>query len=175
MEIPIYLKKSGHLGYYFMTPDGNKLTGMKQMLQFLKENDFAIDDINKVHILVGSVRNKKKTVRKYNWLANDHIPEGWKYRSVRLRTGHSRMFFMKPDGSKLRGRIQLLEFLKGNDFNNDVISKAKMLFQKGLKEGRKVKKPEKPKNWQEDDSVPTGWKYRTVSNGHGGTRRYQEI
>ena len=29
-------KKSGHSGYYFMTPDGNKLTGMKQMLQFLK-------------------------------------------------------------------------------------------------------------------------------------------
>ena len=166
-------KKSGHLGYYFMTPDGNKLTGMKQMLQFLKENKFANDDINKVNALVGSVENKKrkKHVRKYNWLANDNIPGGWKYRSVRLKTGHSRMFFMKPDGSKLRGRIQLLEFLKGNDFNNDVISKAKMLFQKGLKEGRKVKKPEKPKNWQEDDSVPTGWKYRTVSNGHGGTRR----
>ena len=99
----------------------------------------------------------------YDWISNDpNLPSGWKYRYVKLKSGHSRLFFITPGGLKLTGEKQLLEFFKENNFTKDDISNAKSLFKKVVK-----KKWKKTYDWQLDETVPEGWKYRTVNAGHG--------
>ena len=99
--------------------------------------------------------NRSALAEKYEWKeSGGNIPDGWKYRVVKISSSLQRVFFITSDGTSLVGKVQAMDFLQNNDYSDEKIKAfAKdAIFMNGCKE---------------DPNLPEGWKYKKVKHSSG--------
>ena len=79
---------------------------------------------------------------------------------VNAKNGKKVMFFQTGEGTNLSGRVQAIDFMQKNNYPEEEIDD----FQKVINLKRYKSKDH---SWQTDDTVPEGWKYRTVTRKTG--------
>ena len=139
-------RKEAH--YNYLSADFQYHRSTKAALAHMKSIGFSEDDCQR---LISKTHDEGRKLRpdKYDWIEGDEsVPEGWKLRIVKCSNGLEREFFLAPDGSSFSGRKQALDHMnKEGGYSVDDVRK--------MESGCKVK-------WYDDDeSLPPGWKTRT--------------
>ena len=91
--------KTGKKILFHETPEGMNLAGRIQAIKYMKSKNYEQGDLQKI---------EANACTSSSDLYDPNLPSGWKYRYVKLKSGHSRMFFITLDRTKLTGEKQLL-------------------------------------------------------------------
>ena len=138
----------------FLHPDGKTVMFRKEVIQYMKENNYADEDVDKF------ILKKKKTDDFLDeWIEDqDQLPPGWKYRTTFGLDGKPYFYYQTPDGQNLQGKGQAEKYMKSNNYSEEDVKKLQI-------------KRKESCTWTENDaSIPEGWKYRVKQVDDG--RKY---
>ena len=140
---------------FYLAPTGEQFPVRRLALKFMVENYYPVEDLEKTRISLGEE----------GWKESPLLPEGWRFRKKEHRSGPNRgsMDFLTKEGVHFKSFKTTREYAKANCSQTDVAK----LDEFAVEESRKVRLTEVGYNWEEDESLPEGWKLRHIKGPKG--------
>ena len=130
---------------FFLGPDGRSFPCRKAALQHMIGEHFPSQEIEEM----------RQCLKHEGWEGHKNLPEGWKMRSKGRHKISESGTFLSPEGVELKSSVKALEHMKSNSYSEEDIKGLKMLLGEFSVKGRMANY-----EWEEDDTVPHGWKSR---------------
>ena len=140
---------------FYLAPTGEQFPVRRLALKFMVENYYPVEDLEKTRISLGEE----------GWKESPLLPEGWRFRKKEHRSGPNRgsMDFLTKEGVHFKSFKTTREYAEANCSQTDVAK----LDEFAVEESRKNRLTEVGYNWEEDESLPEGWKLRHIKGPKG--------
>ena len=83
---------SGKKMTMYLPPTSIDFLSRRRALEFLGENPSSKSDVLKVKNFENKLKQSKKKLVEHNWSEDKALPEGWKYRIVKMKSGNQMVF-----------------------------------------------------------------------------------
>ena len=153
-ELPQGWKKRERKGksnrFSYLSPQGDSFKSLKDALKHLLETKSNKKTVEKL----------KPKLRQEGFKASGLLPKGWMVRQspYKYQVG---LEFLTSELHSLKCLDQALEWLKMSNCTKEDDLKNLRKFVRKVSEGIAIRKH----SWEQDDSLPEGWKVRTVGLG----------
>jgi len=142
---------------FFLSPAGKQFPCRKAALQFMISENYSEDQVVEMRQLL-----------KYeSWEESKYLPENWLYR-INMKTGSNgshAVVFLTSEGKEMKSYSTAIEFVLSDyqNYSDEDVENLKL-----LREQHSTLKRTSNDRWEENDTVPEGWKVR-ISEGKANT------
>ena len=136
---------------FFLAPTNEQFPVRRLVLKFMVEKGYPKHQVELT----------RKSLAEDGWRESPLLPDGWRFRANQ-KTSYTKVFLTK-EGAYFKSMKTAREFAETNCTQAEVT----MLDEFAIEESRKGRMDEKGYNWEEDESLPKGWKLRHVEGPKG--------
>ena len=139
---------NGHfdVNYYYLSNDGIMFHSTKAVISYMrKSDDYTEDDVSKIKQRL-EIETRKNRPQKYNWLDDERLPEGWKYRTI-TKAGIRTDYVITENNYQFQSRRAAIEYVIKENYDPQVIYKMWNTLD--------------VEGWVTEDRLPKGWRVRS--------------
>ena len=136
---------------FYLAPTNEQFPVRRLALKFMVEKGYPEEDLEKT----------RSSLVEEGWRKSPLLPEGWRFRLTEHKPG-SKVFLTK-EGMFFKSFKTIREYASANCTPAEVIK----LDEFAIEESRKSRLSEVSYNWEEDESLPEGWKLRRIQGPKG--------
>ena len=134
---------------HFMSPSGDYFKGRLSLIKYMKDKNIDIKSFTDMKEILVPHKNSKKIknaigevpvpeesetedpgAKKFGWFRfKEEVLSGWKYRIDKAETPGPGCY-KSPSGDTVRGRLNVLKYMKENNFEEDAVLAMKKRFRK---------------------------------------------
>ena len=135
------------VNYYYLSKEGIMFHSTKAVINYMKNNQtYSDEDINKIKMRL-EIETRKNRPQKYDWLEDDNLPAGWKYRTI-VKAGIRTDYVITETGAQFQSRRAAIENMIKENFDAHTIYKMWSTLD--------------AEGWVIDnDRLPKGWRVRS--------------
>ena len=133
---------------FFLSPEGKQFPCRKAALQFMIKESYSEDQVAEM----------RKLLKYEGWEESKYLPEKWHLRQTIKNATSKSIVFLTPLGSEFKSYSTAIEFLLTNSkYSEEDVENIKMLREQHCTIRRTAND-----NWEENETVPEGWKVRVA-------------
>jgi len=135
------------VNYYYLSSDGTMFHSTRAVITYMKRRqDYTDKDIEKIKTRLEN-ETRKNRPQKYDWLEEDMLPPGWKYRTI-VKGGIRTDFILTAEGGQHQSRRAAIESMIKENFDPQSIFRMWSTLD--------------VEGWvTDDDRLPKGWRVRS--------------
>jgi len=139
---------------FFLSEDGNQFACRRSAYQHMIKEEYPESQILEM----------RECLVHEGWEDDDLLPNGWKVRKSEGSTNGMfdvNYYYISIDGTMFHSTRAVINYMKKRpEYNETDIKKIKTRLENETRKNR----PQKY-DWQEEENLPPGWKYRTIIKG----------
>ena len=135
------------VNYYYLSKEGIMFHSTKAVISYMKSTDtYSEEDIDKIKTRL-EMETRKNRPQKYDWLEDENLPAGWKYRTI-VKGGIRTDYVITEVGAQFQSRRAAIEHMIKENFDPHCIYKMWSTLD--------------TEGWVTDeDRLPKGWRVRS--------------
>jgi len=129
----------------------------------------AIDSMIKENFDPHAIFKMWSTLHFEGWVTDDRLPRGWRVRSKDRLKDNWQFYFLSPQMEIFKSNKAVLDYItsQSDTYSQDDYEKVKLW----IEEEQRARRGENY-TWNEDSSLPKGWKMRTVITNSNNIREF---
>ena len=138
----------------FLSPDGKGFPCRRAAYQHMIQESYPEEE----------VEDMRKLLRHENYEIHSHLPAGWRIRYTNAKA----MSILSSEGQEFKSFLKTQEYLQStNKYSESHLDDLKLLCEEKATERRQG-----DASWEEDPSVPGGWKMRVTVDGKKNEKEF---
>merc|ERR1719323_1032222 len=123
------------VNYYYIAVDGTMFHSTRAVIQYMERIKTRLEN-----------ETRKNRPQKYDWLEDENLPTGWKYRTI-IKGGIRTDFVLTAEGAQHQSRRAALETMIKENFDPQAILRMWSTLE--------------AEGWVSNDKLPRGWRVRS--------------
>jgi len=168
--------KSNFQYIWVKSREGKTFKSTKQVVSFLNTSEeYSNQDVERFSLFPDGVLNTYAKIDGREWLENDYLPDGWKFKKPRSRSNPHYIWVKSREGILYKSAKQVVNFLNASvEYSNKDVQRFSRFPDGEFKKSTKTKasnqnrqhvsKKKNPKcktqNWLKSENLPEGWLYK---------------
>ena len=135
------------VNYYYLSKEGIMFHSTKAVISYMTNSQlYSQEDIARIKTRL-EVETRKNRPQKYDWLEDENLPPGWKYRTI-IKAGIRTDYVITETGAQFQSRRAAIEYMIKEDYEPQTIFRMWSTLE--------------TEGWVTDnDRLPKGWRVRS--------------
>ena len=158
---------------HYLSPNGDQFHGVAALFRHIVTSGASAEEEHAVRM----------ELEEEGWTISKHFPSDWvvKHEHTYLKSGSSKkkirkLDILSPDGNRFKSYLAAARFMQiGDNYSDQDVEKVKALISHNSVTGPathgdygKVREDSEISGWTDDDTLPPGWKVKTLIKGKSG-------